>query len=299
MFKILWKLNDRRSGFWAGWRRLESPTTRLSIRVAVWGFIITIALGVLSYVYYLDSATRASQLKSLENQLQILSKLSIAQADRDKKFRETLFNIEKQIILDTKIEYVKIKVFFDNVKDYEQSQLYFWFSKTNLFDIEMFFDLPGTINKDNFPVYGTNVHPEDYLLFDRWVSYKSNTDTRTDYHRLSTNGFKINKFITGELYVHPDNQLRRLTIKDFNKSFLRVLVNEKARKQVQKIELILNDSIVLEVFLNDCIVKEERNFNDYPDKLDPRNIYDKKWFLIGVEVPHTAGGVAPFEVHLY
>jgi len=211
---------------------------------------------------------------------------------------ETLKGIDKQIILGSTIEWIKIRVTFKEVDDYEKSQLYFWFFKTNVFDVKMFLDLPGTFDKENFPIRAKNVDPENYLLFDSWIAHKTDINVKDVYHKLITHGFKKNKFVIGELYVEPNNQLRRLSIRDFHKSYFKILVNEKAKNNLQKIDLILNDSIIFKASLNECIIEEVKNFGDYPDKLNKKSIYSDKWFLIGIDASHTIG-TGPFEINLY
>lgn len=265
---------------------------------SVSGLILTFFSIILAIIFFSKTATLNNQLESLNNQVKILTDLTEAQSDRNKKFHETLKGIDKQIILGSTIEWVKIRVYFNGEDDYEGSQFYFWFFKVNVFDIKMFLDLPGTFNVENFPIRAKNVQPENYILFDRWVAHKTDINTKDVYHRLSTHGYKKNKFVIGELYVDPNDLLRRLNLTDFNKSYLKILVNEKAKNYLQKIELILNNSIVFKAIPDECIIEEVNNFNDYPDKLNPENIYNDKWFLIGIQASHTIG-TGPFEINLY
>ncbi len=211
---------------------------------------------------------------------------------------EALKGIDRQIILGSTIEWIRIRVNFKGVDDYEKSQLYFWFFKTNVFDIKMFLDLPGTFDKENFPIRAKNVNPENYLLFDSWIAHKTDINDKDVYHKLVTHGFKKSKFVIGQLYVEPSNQLRRLSIRDFHKSYFKILVNEKAKNNLQRIDLILNDSIIFKVSLDGCIIEELKKFEDYPDKLNKKSIYSDKWFLIGIGALHTIG-TGPFEINLY
>lgn len=290
-------MKDQRKGFWAGWKKL-GPTTQLSIRITAWGFIITIALGVLSYIYYLDSATKDMQLTSLENQMKILSELSFAQADRDEKFQKTLEGIERQIILGTNIEWIRLRVYLKDVDAYEGNQIYFWFFKPNLFDVKMFLDLPGIYDEQHFLVKARNVHPEKYLIFDRWESHKTDINEKDEYHKLSTHGYKRLGYVIGELYIMPSDKIGALTVKDFQKSYLKILVNEKAKDNIKRIDLILNDSIFFKISPDECAIEKVKKFDDYPEGLSSKRIDVSDWFLLGIEASHTIG-VGPFEINLY